>query len=176
MPTREAKQKTVTELAEVLKARPAVVLTDFRGLDVASLTELRRRLREAGVRYRVVKNTLLARACQEAQVEGLDRFLEGPTAVALSEDPVLPARVLVQFARENKALQLKGGLIEGRVMEAGAIQALAELPPREVLLARVAGGIRGPLAGLVYVLQAPISKLAATLDALRKQREAEQAA
>lgn len=177
MPTREEKAAVVAELAERMGRARAIVLTDFRGLNVGDMTELRRKLREAGIEYRIAKNTLIARAADAAQVQGITDLLVGPTALAFGyDDPVAPARVLVVFSRTRPEVAIKGAVVEGRLMDADGVRALAELPSREVLLARVVGAFQAPVAGLVSVLQAPVRKLAATLEALRQKREGETAA
>jgi large subunit ribosomal protein L10 len=173
---RPEKETAVAELKERLSSVPAVVLSDYRGLTVKKVTELRRRLRQAGVEYRVVKNTLTRRAAHEAGLADLDQFLAGPTALAFSSgDPVLPAKILMNFARENKELAVKGGVLEGRVIGADQVKALADLPPREVLLARVLGGLQAPLVGLASVLSGTLRGFAYALAAYQRQREAPEA-
>ncbi|MBX6350163.1 MAG: 50S ribosomal protein L10 [Clostridia bacterium] len=168
---RERKEREVEELAGRLGRARAAVLADFRGLTVAEDTELRKRLRQAGVEYRVVKNTLLRLAAAKAGLSDLEAYLAGPTSLALSaEDPVAPARVLAQFAREHPQLTLKAGVLEGRPIGAELVREVAELPPREVLFARVAAGLAAPLARLATVLRAPMQGLATALDALARAR------
>ena len=174
MLTRAEKQALVEELAGKLQRAQAVILTDFRGLNVAATNELRSRLRREGVEYRVIKNTLIRRAASQAGIEGLDPLLEGPTAVAFGyDDPVAPARELSRFAKEFNQLQIKGGILEGRVIDPKEIQRLADLPSREELLAKVVGGVQAPLYGLVGVLAATLRSFVYAVDALRRQREAE---
>jgi large subunit ribosomal protein L10 len=170
--SRAAKEESEAYLRERLRSTTSLVLADFRGLDVAEVTELRRRLRTAGVEYRVIKNTLARRAAREAGVAGLDSMLAGPTAVAFgSADPTAAARELNTFGREHPQLAIKGGLLEGRTLDAAEVQELAELPGREVLLARVLGAMMAPLTGLATVLEAPMRALAIGTEALRRQRE-----
>lgn len=172
MPTAE-KVAEVELLAEKLGAVKSLVLADYRGLNVKSITQLRRELRAAGVEFRVAKNTLTRLAAQKAGVSGLDGLLEGPTALAFgTEDPVAPAKALSDFAKQNKALQIKGGWLTGAVIDAAGVQALADLPSREVLLAQVARGFQAPLAGLANVLQGTIRNVVYALDAVRVQKEA----
>ncbi|HHW15285.1 MAG TPA: 50S ribosomal protein L10 [Firmicutes bacterium] len=173
---RPEKEATVAELKAKLRSAQAVVLADYRGLTVKKVTELRRRLRQAGVEYRVVKNTLTSRAAHEADLQDLDQYLTGPTAIAFgTADPVAPAKVLMDFARENKELTVKGGVLEGRVIGFDQIKALAELPSREVLLAQVLAGMQAPLAGMARVLSGTLSGFVYALDAYRRQREAQEA-
>lgn len=174
MLTRAEKVALVEQLTEKLQRAQAVVLTDFRGLNVAATNELRARLRKQGVEYRVVKNTLIRRAAAQAGIEGLDSLLEGPTALAFGyDDPVVPARELARFAKDFNQLQIKGGILQGRVIDTKEIQRLAELPSRDELLAKVVGGVQAPLYGLVGVLTATLRSFVYAVDALRRQREAE---
>ncbi|MGE5482627.1 MAG: 50S ribosomal protein L10 [Bacteroidota bacterium] len=169
---REEKGQVVAEFREKLANASGAVLADFRGLTVKESTELRRRLREQGVELRVVKNRLLQRAAQQAGVSGLDPYLEGPTAIALSQgDPAAMAKVLHQFTREHKNLVLKAGVLSQRAITSEEVVKLAELPPREVLLGRVLGQMQAPLVGLVSVLQGSVRQLVYALDAIRRQRE-----
>jgi len=168
------KQAVVAELKQKLASVKGAVLTNYRGLNVAQDTKLRRKLRDAGVEYRVVKNTLTRIAAQEINLHGLDKYLEGPTAIAISEtDPVAPAKVISDFIKENKLqnLEIKAGLVEGKVVDADGVKALANLPPREVLIAQVLAGMQSPIVGLVNVLQGNIRNLAYVLNAIREQKE-----
>lgn len=159
----ENKKKIVAEIVEKLKASKATILVDYRGLDVAAVTELRKRLREAGVEFKVYKNTLLRRATQETDLTAIDEHLVGPTAIAFSnEDVVAPAKVLNNFAKENEALEIKTGIIEGNVVTLDEIKELAELPSRE-----------GLLAMLLSVLQAPVRNFALAVKAVAEQKEGE---
>lgn len=172
MPNVEEKAQLVAEIREKFNKSTGVVLADYRGLTVAQVTRLRAELRQAGVEYRVLKNTLVRRAANEVGVQGLDPYLEGPTALAFSADPVAPAKVLSEFAKTNKNFQIKAGVVEGKVVGPDGVKALADLPPREVLLAQVLRGMQAPLAGMANVLQGPIRKFAYALEALRKAQEA----
>jgi len=166
---REERERLVAELHEKFKEVRAVILTDFTGLDVAQLSRLRRQLQERGMEYRVVKNTLLRRASQKTALEALAEHFVGPNAIVLSyEDPVLPAKILVDFAKEEPELQIKAGFVEGRVLEPKDVKALATLPPREVLVGQMVGLLKAPLAMLVGVLQAPIRELVGVLQAIKE--------
>ena len=168
------KQSVVSELKGKLSASKGAVLTNYRGLTVAQDTQLRRKLREGGVEYRVVKNTMTRIAAQEIGIEGLDVYLEGPTAIAMCEtDPVAPARIISEFIKENKlkSLEVKAGLLEGKVIDADGVKALADLPSREVLLSKALAGMQSPIVGFVNVLQGSLRKFVYALEAVRKQKE-----
>lgn len=170
------KVKLVAELAEEFRNAQSIVLADYLGLKVAQSFKLRRELRAAGVHFHVAKNTLLLKAATEAGIEGLESLLKGPTAIAFaSEDLVAAARILNTFQRTNKELQIKGGVLSGRVIDTAGVRELADLPSREVLLARVAGGMKTPLYGLASVISAPLRGLAYGVSALAEKRAAESA-
>lgn len=173
---RPEKEAAVADLKAKLSTAQAVVLTDYRGLTVKKVTELRRKLRQAGVEYLVAKNTLTSRAAHAADLAALDQFLAGPTALAFgSADPVVPAKILMDFARDNKELTMKGGVLTGRVIGADQVKALADLPAREVLLSQVLAGMQAPLTGMARVLSGTLSGFVYALDAYRQQREARSA-
>ena len=174
MPVLTEKQQVVAELKEKLAATKGAVFTNYRGVSVAMDTKLRRKLREAGVEYKVVKNTLTRIAANEAGITGLDQYLEGPTAMAVSAtDPVAPAKLISDFIKENKlqSIEIKAGLVEGKVIDEKGVKALASLPPREVLVAKMLGSMQSPITGLVNVLQGNIRNLVYALEAVRKQKE-----
>lgn len=173
MPHYEGKAQVVSEIKEKFQASTSVVVADYRGITVAQATELRAQLRQAGVEYRVLKNTLVKRAAHEVGIEGLDSYLEGPTAVAFSADPVAPAKVLSEFAKGVKTFTIKGGVVEGKVVDSNGVKALADLPSREVLLTQVVRGMQAPLVGMVNVLQGPIRKMGYALEEVRKLKEAQ---
>ena len=140
-------------------------------MTVAEATQLRKELREAGVEYRVLKNTLTRFAVDKAGYSGLKQDLVGPTAIAFSyEDPVAPAKILSKFAREYKKLVIKSGVVEGKIIDSAGIAALAECR-REVLLAQALAGIRAPISGFVNVLQANLRNFAYVINAIREQKE-----
>lgn len=177
MPVTSVKQAIVAGLKEELTTAKGVVLVTYKGLTVAQDTKLRRNLREAGVSYHVVKNTMLRIAAQEAGVEGLDPYLEGTTAMAFStEDAVAPAKVISDFIKENKLdtaeiLNVKAGMLEGQVIGLEEVKALAALPSREVLIAKVLGSMQAPISGMVNVLQGTIRNAVYVLEAIRQQKE-----
>ncbi|KYH33702.1 50S ribosomal protein L10 [Neomoorella mulderi] len=169
---REAKAAVVAEIKEKLGNSIVTILADYRGMNVAEMTSLRRQLREAGVEFKVVKNTLTRRAAQELGLDALEPFLEGPTAAAFSlNDPAAPAKILSEVMRNSKTFQIKAGVLQGRVIGLDEIKALADLPSREQLLAKVVGGFQAPLAGLVNVLAGNIRNLVYVLEAIRKKKE-----
>jgi large subunit ribosomal protein L10 len=167
------KKATVAEIKEKLVNAKGAVLADYRGLNVADATQLRRTLREAGIEFRVLRNTMTRIAAREAGIQGLDTYLEGPTAIAFGfDDLVAPAKVLTKFSKENKNLVIKAGIVEGKVVDENGVKALADLPPREVLVAKMLGSMQAPISGLVNVLQGNIRNLVFALEAVRKQKGA----
>jgi len=166
------KEKAIQEMAELVERSSGAILTDYRGLTVAEITELRKRLRETQAEYHVVKNTLFKRAVSNG--ESLNAFLEGPTAIAFAlKDPVGPTKVLLDFIREKRKAAVKVGWIDGRIFDETQLTALSKLPPREFLIAQVVGGIQAPITGLVGTLQGIISNFVYTLQAIAdKQGEA----
>jgi large subunit ribosomal protein L10 len=166
---RAEKTTAVTELAEQFRNSSAVVLTEYRGLTVKQLTELRRSL-GGNASYAIVKNTLTKIAAKEAGVEGVDISLTGPSAIAFVKgDPVETAKGLRDFARTNPLLVIKGGVLEGKSLTADEVRRLADLESREVLLAKLAGAMKAPLSGAVSLFAAPLSQTARVLDALRQK-------
>ncbi|HHY46630.1 MAG TPA: 50S ribosomal protein L10 [Firmicutes bacterium] len=169
---RPEKEATVNEIREKLERAQGVILTDYRGLDVRTMTELRRKLAESGIEYRVVKNTLASIAARGAGIGDLSQLLTGPTAMAFAyKDPVTAAKALSGFAKEHKELSFKGGILGKQVISGDQVGALAMLPPREVLLGQVVSAIQAPLSGLVNVLSATYRNLVYVLDAVRRQKE-----
>ena len=168
---RPEKVAVVNEVYEKLTKAQSVVLVDFRGLTVQEATELRKKLREAGVELRVTKNTLTRLAAEKADLKDLHAYLEGPTALAFGyEDPVSPAKILSDFAKDHKKLELKGGVLEGKVIDQAMVAALAELPTRDVLLGQLVGLMQAPIRNLAYVLSAPIRNTVYVLDAVRQKK------
>ena len=173
MPTAQ-KEQTIERLRERLDGAKCLYVTDFTGLDVASMTDLRARLTAARVDYLVVKNTLARRALSEGPFAELAEHMTGPNAFAVSRDDVVTAaKILTDFARERERPQIKAGVIEGQVISLEEIRRIASLPPREQLLAEVVGYARAPIAGLVFVLHGLLAKFVRTVEAVRVEREAE---
>ena len=167
---RSDKEQLVTELTDKLKSASALYYTDFTGLNVKRMTELRRRLRKAGVEYVVIKNTLALRAVNESGLVGAR--LRGPTGLVVSSDAVVAAKVLSDFARENdQKPEVKGGVLEGKAISTDQVKALANLPSREQMLADLGAGLQAPLASFVGALNGLLYMFAGALDALKTQRE-----
>jgi large subunit ribosomal protein L10 len=170
----EQKKQIVEEIKEKINSAQAIVLVDYRGLNVEQVTELRKKYREAGVEYKVYKNTLMRFAFKDAGFDKFVDYLKGPNAVAFSyEDPVAPAKISSEFAKENDKLEIKAGIVDGKVIDINEVKALADLPSREVLIAQVLGGLNGPITGFVNVLQGNIRNLAYALNAIKEKKEAE---
>jgi len=170
MPTAEKAAK-VSELTQKMAGSKAIYLADFTGLDVASVTDLRSQLRQASVEYEVVKNRLAKRAAQEAGIAGLDPFFVGPTAIAFAgADPVEPAKILQKFIDAGGKITIKSGLVDGQVISADQFKALATLPSREQLLAKVVGAVQGPLYGLSGVLSGLLRNLVGVVAAIEKKQ------
>jgi large subunit ribosomal protein L10 len=170
---RSEKVQQTEAIRERLQRSGAIIFTDFRGLNVGEIATLREKLRAAGVEYKVVKNTLLGRAASSLGIEGLDAYLEGPTAAAFSvEDPVAPAKIIQDFIRAARKLEVKGGLVEGRVLSADQVRQLAALPAKPELLAKALGSIVSPLYGLMTVMTGLQRNLVYALDQVRQQMEA----
>ncbi len=171
---REEKKALVAELAEKISKARGVYLMDYKGLDVAEMTELRKRCREENIELKVLKNTMLRFAFEENNVEEIKDDLKGPTAVAFSyEDPAAPARVIVKFASsvDKKLPKMKKAYVEGTVYEADKVKNIAKLPPREVLLSQVVAGFQAPISGFVYTLQGILREFVATVDAIREKKQ-----
>lgn len=157
----QEKEQVVSEIASKLRESASTIVADYRGLNVAQVTQLRKNLREAGIDFQVLKNTLVRRATAQAELTDLDSALTGPTAIAFSKDDVVAAaKVLSEFAKKNDALKVKGGIVEGRYVDVEQIKELANLPSRE-----------GLLSMLLSVLQAPIRNFALAVKAVSEKQE-----
>jgi large subunit ribosomal protein L10 len=171
--TLQAKSQNVEEIKEKISKAQSVVLVDYRGLNVEQLTELRSRYRKAGVEYKVYKNTMMRFAFKDAGLEEFNQFLKGPSAIAFGyDDPVQVAKVTSEFAKTNEKLEIKAGIVDGKVIDLEGVNNLASLPPREVLLAQVLGGFNAPIQGFANVLQGTIRGLAIVLNAIAEKQEA----
>jgi large subunit ribosomal protein L10 len=169
----ETKKEITAELHEHFSKSAVVIITDYKGLDVAAVTDLRRKLREADVQYKVVKNTLLARASEGTDKEALKEYFKGPNAVAFSyTDPVAPAKILCDFVKENDKLDIRVGVLNGKVLDADAIKALSKLPSREQLLAQVLSVMNQVPTSLVTALSDVPRRLVNVLSAIKDQKEA----
>ena len=170
----EEKKQIVQEIKEKVEKSQGIVLVDYRGLTVEEVTELRRNCRKAGVDYKVYKNTLMRFAFKELGLEEFNEYLKGPNAIAFGyDDPVQPAKITSEFAKEHEALEIKAGIVEGTIVGVEEIKELADLPSREVLIAQVLGGFNAPITGLVNVLQGTIRNLVYALNAIKEKQEAQ---
>jgi large subunit ribosomal protein L10 len=169
---RPEKEKVVEALHDKFSRARTVLLTDYRGLNMTAMTELRSQLREASVEYRVVKNTLMSRAADGTDMTLLKEHFVGPCALALSyEDPVAPAKVLVKFSEGNAALEVKAGIVEGKVVDSSGIKRLSSLPSQEILLTQLLMLMNAPIANLVTVLSGVLTKFMGVLEAIKQQKE-----
>ena len=150
----ELKQPVVQEISKAIEGAQSVVLVDHRGLTVQQDTELRKQLREAGVTYKVYKNTMMNFAFKGTDCEGLSDLLNGPSALAVSkDDATAPARILCEFAKKAPKLEVKGGVVEGKVVDVAAINEVAQIPSREVLLGRLFGSFQSPIASFARIVK-----------------------
>lgn len=169
----EKKKEIVKDLREKFSRSKVIIVTDYKGLDVTTINDLRRRLGELDVEFKVVKNTLLIRAAEDTDVSLINDYFKGPSAVALSyDDPVAPAKVLTKFAGEFKKLEIKTGVMDGRILDLNAIKALADLPSREVLLGQFLSVANGITTGFVRTLSAIPTQFLNVLQAVKEQKEA----
>ena len=170
------KATAVADIAEQFKASTATVVTEYRGLTVANLAELRRSL-GASTTYTVAKNTLVKRAASEAGIEGLDDLFAGPTAIAfITGEPVDAAKAIKKFAKDHKQLVIKGGYMDGAALSVAQVEKIADLESREVLLAKLAGAMKGNLSKAAGLFNAPASQVARLAAALQEKKAAEEAA
>ncbi len=168
---RPEKKAIVEELSDKFSQAESLVITDYVGLNVAEMTELRRRLREAGVEYKVVKNTLARIAADRMELDNVDEYFVGPTAIAFGiEDVVSPAKVLVDFAKEHEVLDIKAGYLNGEIIDIEEVESLAEIPSREELLAKAFAGMKAPITGLVNVLQGNIRNFVQVLNQIKEEK------
>ena len=162
----EQKQAIVADLVEKLKASPAGVVVNYQGITVEDDTVMRKELREAGVKYMVMKNSLTGRACEEVGLGDMKQYLSGMTAIAISEsDPIAPAKVIKKYADKIESFQILAGYLEGAVVDKDTVIALADIPAKEVLIAKFLGSIKSPLYGFAYALQAVVDKKNETAEA-----------
>jgi large subunit ribosomal protein L10 len=169
----DEKKRIVEELHEKFSKSEVVILTDYKGLDVDSINDLRRRLRESQIQYQVVKNSLLVKASKDTDVELIKDSFKGPSAIALSyDDPVSPAKILTKFAGENGTFEIKVGVMNGKVLDISAIKALSALPSREVLLGQLLSVMNGVPTGFVRALVDVPRRLLNVIVAIKEQKEA----
>ena len=171
---KQEKEEMLQMLKEKMGSAQLIVMTDYKGINVSAMTKLRRKMRESGSEFKVAKNTIAKIAARELGIEGMDEYLEGPTALAFGfEDPVAPAKILGDFAKEYKQLAIKAGILEGRLVGEAQIKDLANLPSREVLLAKVLGGMQAPMYGFAGALQGLLRNLVYVLEAVREKKAGE---
>ena len=155
----EQKQTVVAELSEKLKNSPAGVVVNYQGITVEDDTKMRKALREAGVSYMVMKNSLTGRACEAVGLGDMKQYLTGMTAIAIADnDPVAPAKVLKEYAEKIESFQILAGYLDGKVVDKDTVTTLADIPSKEVLIAKLLGSIKSPLYGLAYALQAVVDR------------------
>ena len=168
----EKKQKITEDLHERFSKSVIVVVADYKGLDVSSMNALRRKLREEDIEFQVAKNTLLIRAAKDTEAALIEDYFKGPSAVALSyTDPVAPAKILAQFAKDNQKLEIKGGVLKNKVLDVDAIKALAKLPSREVLLGQLLSVLNEVPTSFVRTIAEIPRSLLNVLTAIRDQKE-----
>lgn len=168
----QQKQAAVADVVDKMKRAHSVVILDYRGLTVAEVSDLRSKFREAGVEYKVIKNNMLKRAADELKIEGMDDYFKGPTAVAFGyEDPVSPAKILCKFVKAVNKTEVKGGILDGKAMDANAIENLSKLPSKEELLAKMLGSLNAPVTNFALALQAIPRGLACALNAVVEQKQ-----
>jgi len=167
------KKEIANDLSERFSKASIAIVTDFKGLDVATMTELRRKLREESVDYKVVKNTLLIRAAENTDIALMKDYFKGPSAIALSyDDPVIPAKILDKFAGDNDKFEIKAAVMKGKLLDNTAIKALSKLPSREVLLGQMLSAMNAVPTGFVRLLSQVPQSLVNVLQAIKDQKEA----
>lgn len=163
MGNRDMKEVKINEIVEKLSKAQASILSSYKGITVEEDTELRKMMREAGVEYKVIKNTLTARAARQVGYTEIEKYLEGPISIAFGyDDPTAPARILADFAKSHKNFELKAGIVQGEIFDKDKVIELSKIPPREVLIAKLLGSFKAPLSSFVYMI-----------NALKEKKEAE---
>lgn len=169
----QSKQAAVADVVDKMKRAQCMIVLDYRGLTVEEVTNLRSQFRQAGVEYKVIKNNMLKRAADELKIEGVDEYFKGPSAVAFGyEDPVAPAKILCKFVKDANKTEIKGGILDGKVMDAAGITSLSKLPSKEELIAKMLGSMNAPVTNFVGVLAAIPRGLVCALNAIAQQKEA----
>lgn len=176
MATKAFKTEKVEEIKEVISKAKVAIVSDYRGLSVAEITNLRRRLQKEDGDYTVVKNTLAKIAIKDTQFEGLSEFLKGPSAIAFGfGDEVAPAKVILQYLKEaKKTNEVKGGVLDGKVISASDVKAISSLPSKQELLAKIMGSLNSPAQGMANTLNGVARALVCAMEEVRKQKEAAQ--
>lgn len=174
--TLQTKSKKVDEIKEKIDKAESVVLVDYRGLNVAELTELREKYREVNVEYKVYKNTMMRFAFKDSGFEEFNEYLKGPNAIAFGyDDPINAAKITSEFAKKNKNLEIKAGIVDGKIIDIDGVMDLASLPPKEVLIAKVLGGFNAPIQGFANVLNGTLKGLVVALNAIAEQKQTQEA-
>ena len=170
--TLQVKVQLVDEIKGKIDNAQSVVLVDYRGLDVGQLTELRSQFRQAGVEYKVYKNSMMRFAFKESGLEEFNEYLTGPNGIAFSyEDPVSVSKIVSKFSKENDKLEIKVGIVDGKIIDVNGVEELATLPPREVLVAQALGGLNAPIQGFANVLQGTIRGLVIALNQIAEKEQ-----
>lgn len=169
--TKQQKKEIVIGLRDKLQKANGVIVTEYQGLNVGELNDLRNKLRKASSEYHIIQNTLLHVVSKDTEYAALDSTLKGPTALCfVYGDPAEPAKVIVDFKKGHEKFKIKAGLIEKKVVDEKQLKSLASLPPRQILLGMLVSRLQAPISNLVYVLNAPLQKLVAVLDEIRKKK------
>jgi large subunit ribosomal protein L10 len=168
---KKTKEKTVKDIKDRFEKSKVTILTDYKGLTMAQMSGLRRKLRPLEAEYKVYKNTLILRAVKDKEYSGIDSLLAGSTAILFGYgDQVLPAKILAQFMKESEKLSIKGGVLDGKLIDTKTISMLSKLPSKEVLIAKVLGGMKAPITNLVFDLKGIINKFVYALAAVRDKK------
>lgn len=171
--TLQAKTENVEEIKGKIEKAQSIVLVDYRGLNVEQLTDLRSKYRKAGVDYKVYKNSMMRFAFKDSGLEDFNQYLKGPSAIAFGyDDPVNAAKITSEFVKDNEKLEIKAGVVDGKIINVDEVNNLAKLPSREVLVAQVLGGFNSPIQGFANVLQGTIRSLATVLNAIAEEKAA----
>ena len=168
---REENKREVERIRDKIGKHEAIIITDYRGLNVSSIGELRRQLKDNQIEYKVLKNSLCKIALSDMKLSQIEEIFIGPTAIAFSNDPIISSKILVKFSKGNEALKIKGGVFERKFITTDEVMVLSKLPSREELIAKVVGGIKSPLTGLVNVLSGPIRGLVLVLNQIKEKKE-----
>lgn len=169
--TKEKKQQIVADYVEQATAAQAIIIADYRGLNVAQLTELRRKLREDNGKFQIVKNTLFRLALEQAGIPIPEEYLQGPVAVGYCDEAPPVAKILKDLAKDSDSLEIKGAILGTKILDAKGVEDLASLPPREVLLAQLVSSVQGPMSSLVSTINAPLRELVQVLQARSEQEQ-----
>ena len=174
MATKAYKQEKIQEIRETASKAKVAIVSDYRGLSVLEITDLRRRLQQENGDFTVIKNTLAKIAFKDTNLEGIEEFLKGPSAIAFGfEDQVSPAKVLTKFIKEKKKTEIKGGILDGKVLSQDEVKELSNLPSKEELYAKILGSLNSPASGMVYAINGVMSGLVRAIDEVRKLKEAQ---